>query len=222
VAGIEAAGGRALAVRCDVSKDDDLEALAVRTAEAFGPADILVNNAGVMLRGPIEAMPLSEWEWIMGINFFGAVRGVNTFAPAMLARGSGHVVNVASVGGLMGGRPHSAAYSASKFALVGYSETLYVAMKSKGIGVSVLCPGGVRTALPDAIRLSAAAREGEDYGLGEAFGPEAAEPEAIAALVLDAVETGRFLILSHPIQQKLLERRVSDMQAWVENRAKAG
>ena len=123
--------------------------------------------------------------------------------------------------GRVGGRPHSASYSASKFALVGYSETLYVHFMPKGIGVSVLCPGGVRTPLPDNVRLSAAAKSPEGYGLGEAFGPEAVEPEAVAEMVLDAVEHRRFLVLTDPRQQKMLERRVADMQGWVENRARA-
>lgn len=221
VAGIEAAGGKAMAVRCDVSSDEEVDALAAATRAAFGPADILMNNAGVMLRGPMEAMPTSDWQWIMDINFFGAVRGVRAFSGDMIARGSGHIINTASIGGLVGGRPHSASYSASKFALVGYSETLYVHFMPKGIGVSVLCPGGVRTPLPDNVRLSAAAKSPEGYGLGEAFGPEAVEPEAVAEMVLDAVEHRRFLVLTDPRQQKMLERRVADMQGWVENRARA-
>lgn len=220
VAGIVAAGGEAMAVPCDVSVDAEVDALAAQTTDTFGPADILMNNAGVMLRGPLEKMPIAEWEWIMGINFFGAVRGVRAFLPAMLERGSGHIVNTASIGGLVGGRHHSAGYSASKFALVGFSETLYAYAKGKGVGVSVLCPGGVRTNLPEQIRISEAADDGADYG--ENFGPEAADPADVAALVLDAVASGQFLILTDARHQKMLERRVADPQAWVAMRAKAG
>lgn len=216
---IRAAGGEAVAVRCDVSSDADVDALAAATEAAFGPADVLMNNAGVMLRGPLEKMPIADWQWIMDINFFGAVRGVRAFLPAMLARGSGHIVNTASIGGLLGGRPHSAGYSASKFALVGYSETLHAHVRPKGVGVSVLCPGGVRTNLPEQIRLSEAAEGPEGYGLDEAFGPEAAEPDAVAKLVLDAVAEDRFLILTDPRHQPMLERRVKDLQGWVEMRA---
>jgi len=219
---IAAAGGRALAQCCDVSSDADVEALAAATTEAFGAADILMNNAGVMLRGPLERMPIADWQWIMDINFLGAVRGVRAFLPAMLARGSGHIVNTASIGGLVGGRPHSAGYSASKFALVGFSETLAVYARPQGVGVSVLCPGGVRTNLPEQIRLSDAAEGPEGYGLEEAFGPDAVEPEAVAALVLDAVAEGRFLVLTDPRHQKMLERRAGDMDAWVATRAAAG
>lgn len=219
---IAATGGRALAQRCDVSSDADVEALAAATTAAFGAVDILMNNAGVMLRGPLEKMPISDWQWIMDINFLGAVRAVRAFLPAMLARGSGHIVNTASIGGLIGGRPHSAGYSASKFALVGFSETLAVHAGSRGVGVSVLCPGGVRTNLTEQIRLSDAAEGPEGYGLEEAFGPDAVEPEAAAAQVLDAVVERRFLVLTDPRHQKMLERRVSDLDAWVAARAAAG
>lgn len=218
---IAGAGGQALAVRCDVASDADVEALADETTARFGPADILMNNAGVMLRGPLEKMPIADWQWIMDINFLGAVRGVRAFLPAMLARGSGHIVNTASIGGLIGGRPHSAGYSASKFALVGYSETLAVHAGPRGVGVSVLCPGGVRTNLPEQIRLSDAADGPEGYGLDDAFGPDAVEPDAAAALVLDAIVEKRFLILTDPRHQKMLERRTSDLDAWVAARAAA-
>ena len=219
---IAAAGGRALAQRCDVSSDADVEALAAATTAAFGAADILMNNAGVMLRGPLEKMPISDWQWIMDINFLGAVRGVRAFLPPMLERGSGHIVNTASIGGLVGGRPHSASYSASKFALVGFSETLAIHARSGGVGVSVLCPGGVRTNLPEQIRLSDAADGPEGYGLDEGFGSDAVAPEAAAALVLDAVVEGRFLVLTDSRHQKMLERRAGDMDSWVAARAAAG
>lgn len=217
---ITAAGGQALAVRCDVSSDAEVDALAAATTARFGPADILMNNAGVMLRGPLERMPISDWQWILDINFLGAVRGVRAFLPAMIARGSGHIVNTASIGGLIGGRPHSAGYSASKFALVGFSETLHAYAAAKGIGVSVLCPGGVRTNLIEQIRLSDAAEGPEGYGLDETFGADAADPATVAALVLDAVAERRFLVLTDPRHTAMLARRAGDIEAWV--RARAG
>lgn len=212
-------GPRALPVRCDVTSDADMEALAKAAEARFGKVEILMNNAGVMLRGPLEKMPIAEWQWILDVNFLGAVRGVRTFLPGMLERGSGHIINTASIGGLIGGRPHSAGYSASKFALVGYSETLYTYARPRGVGVSVLCPGGVRTNLPEQIRLSEAADGPEGYGLDEAFGPDAVEPSAVAARVLDAVADGRFMILTDDRHEAMLRRRAADPQAWVETRA---
>lgn len=216
---VAAGGGKVLAQRCDVSRDEDVSALAAVTAERFGPADILMNNAGVMLRGPLERMPIAEWQWILDINFLGAVRGVQAFLPAMLARGSGHIVNTASIGGLIGGRPHSAGYSASKFALVGYSETLHAYATPRGVGVSVLCPGGVRTNLPEQIRLSEAAAGPEGYGLEEGFGPDAVEPADVAAKVLDGIATRRFMIFTDARHPPMLARRAADIEAWVTMRA---
>lgn len=218
---IAAGGGRAVALRCDVARDEDLDRLARATAERFGPADILMNNAGVMLRGPLEKMPVSDWQWIMDINFFGAVRGLRAFLPEMIARGSGHIVNTASIGGLVGGRPHSAGYSASKFALAGLSETLHAYLAPKGIGVSVLCPGGVRTNLMEQVRLSEAAPSRDGFGLDETFGADAAEPDAVAGLVLDAVLSGQFLIFSDPRHKTMLARKWADPEAYVAARAKA-
>jgi NAD(P)-dependent dehydrogenase (short-subunit alcohol dehydrogenase family) len=201
--------------------DADVDAFAAAAVERFGQVDILMNNAGVMLRGPPEAMPISDWEWIFGINVFGPVRGLRAFLPAMLARGAGHVVNTASIGGLIGGRWHSAGYSASKFAVVGLSETLAAWLRPKGIGVSVLCPGGVRTNLPEQFRLSSAAADAAPYGMNESFGPSAVTPEAVAALVLDAVEENRFLILTDPSHPRMLARKAADPEAYIAMRARA-
>jgi NAD(P)-dependent dehydrogenase (short-subunit alcohol dehydrogenase family) len=209
-------------VRCDVSRDEDVDALAAQAEARFGQVDVLMNNAGVMLRGPPEAMPIADWEWIFGINFFGPLRGVRAFLPAMIARGSGHIVNTASIGGLIGGRWHSAGYSASKFALVGLSETLCLYLKPKGVGVSVLCPGGVTTNLPEQFRLSSVVTDPAPYDMDETFGPGATTPEAVAALVLDAVEADQFLILTDPSHQPLLARKAADPQGYINLRTRAG
>jgi NAD(P)-dependent dehydrogenase (short-subunit alcohol dehydrogenase family) len=221
-AALEASGVPVLAVHCDVSRDEEVDALAAQVAARFGPVDVLMNNAGVMLRGPPEAMPIAEWEWIFGINFFGPLRGVRAFLPAMIARGSGHIVNTASIGGLIGGRWHSAGYSASKFALVGLSETLCVYLRPKGVGVSVLCPGGVTTNLPEQFRLSSVVTDPAPYDMDEAFGPGACTPEEVAARVLDAVEGDQFLILTDPGHQPLLARKAADPQGYINLRTRLG
>ncbi|MGH6985386.1 MAG: SDR family oxidoreductase [Caulobacteraceae bacterium] len=216
---ISALGAQGLAVHCDVSSDDDVDALAARAVQRFGQVDILMNNAGVMLRGHIEKIAIAEWEWIFGINFLGPVRGLRSFLPAMIARGDGYIINTASIGGLMGGRPHSAGYSASKFALVGLSETLYMYLKPKGIGVSVLCPGGVSTNRGlDLRRVSVNETDTSDLGLDETYSPAAAEPALVADLVLQAVADRQFLILTDPRHQKMLERRTSNIQAFADQR----
>ncbi len=218
---ISAVGAKALAVQCDVSSDTQVDELADRARRAFGDVDILMNNAGVMLRGKLQEMPMDEWDWIFGINFFGVVRGIRAFVPRMIERGSGHVVNTASIGGLLGGRPHSAAYSASKFAVVGLSETLFVHLVPKGIGVSVLCPGAVRTNLIEGIRFSTTVDDPEDYGGSEQFGPQAAEPDDVARLVLNAIETKQFMILTDPRHHTVLVRKAQDIQAYLNARVES-
>jgi NAD(P)-dependent dehydrogenase (short-subunit alcohol dehydrogenase family) len=209
-------------VHCDVSSDAQVGELAARARATFGHVDILMNNAGVMLRGRPEEMPIDEWEWIFGINFFGVVRGIRAFVPQMIARGSGHVINTASIGGLHGGRWHSAGYSSSKFAVVGLSETLFMYLKPQSIGVSVLCPGGVRTNLLEGIRFSTTVDDPEKFGGSEEFGPQAVEPEDVAPLVLDAIETKRFLILTDPRYQTTLQRKAADVDAYLNMRAGSG
>src|SRR5262249_56220404 len=112
-AGIARLGRRALAVHCDVAQDADVERLGEAALSAMGCVDILMNNAGVVLRGALEQIPMADWEWSFGINLLGVVRGIRTFLPHMLERGSGHIINTGSVAGLIAltgeGAPHVAA-----------------------------------------------------------------------------------------------------------------
>src|SRR2546425_9888043 len=102
-----------------------------------------MNTAGVVLRGALEQIPMADWEWSFDINFLGVVRGIRTFLPHMLERGSGYIINTGSVTGLVALTGEGAPYVASKFAIVGLSEALALYARPRGIGVSVLCPGSV-------------------------------------------------------------------------------
>ena len=104
-AAVEALGRRALALRCDVTSDADVERLAEVAIAEMEHVDVLMNNAGVVLCGALESMPVADWQWEFDINVFGVVRGLRAFLPHMLARGSGYVVNTASMAGLFGSRP---------------------------------------------------------------------------------------------------------------------
>src|SRR5438067_2746036 len=146
-AAVEALGRRALAVRCDVARDDDVERLARTAIGEMGQVDVLMNNAGVVLCGALEDIPVADWQWEFDVNVFGVVRGVRAFLPHMLARGSGYVVNTASMAGLFALTGPGAPYVASKFAVVGLSEALALYLRPRGLGVSVLCPGAVDTNL---------------------------------------------------------------------------
>ncbi len=172
--------------------------LDVRDAKAFaalrdamfdqaGVPDILVNNAGVGMSGRFIDTSLADWDWIMGINFGGVVNGCHYFAPAMVSRGYGHIVNMASGLGLVGG-PNLAAYAASKFAVVGLSESLRVELARDGVGVSTICPGIVNTGITDRMRVttgeqSEARRKASAFYNKRAYGPEGIAQAVVRAVV---------------------------------------
>ncbi|MFQ5691957.1 MAG: SDR family NAD(P)-dependent oxidoreductase, partial [Nitrospinota bacterium] len=140
---IRSAGGSAEVFPCDVSDSETYRKTARAILDA-GPVDILVNNAGYGFVGPFLRYSPEEVERLMRTNFHGAVLGVFHFAPAMKERGAGHIVNLASLAGLVP-VPYLGAYSASKFALVALSQTLRFELAPYGVGVSAVCPGAVDT-----------------------------------------------------------------------------
>ena len=141
-----------LAVRTDVSKVEQVDALAAATIERFGAVHVLCNNAGVAGKGDPWFGGIESWQWVMGVNFWGVVHGIRAFLPHIAASGTGHIVNTASMAGLMPG--FSPAYDASKHAVVAISEGLYSTLRTAGlpIGVSCLCPGWIRTGILDSDR----------------------------------------------------------------------
>lgn len=129
---------------CDVSDKSQVKKAAAKIIERYGFVDILINNAGFNIHGEFEKLSLEEIESIMAVNYSGIAYMMKEFLPSMLERHKGHVVNISSVAGLTGS-PKSAAYAASKFAVVGLSESLYFELKDKGINISVVCPGAFKT-----------------------------------------------------------------------------
>jgi NAD(P)-dependent dehydrogenase (short-subunit alcohol dehydrogenase family) len=141
---VRSAGGAAAVVSCDVAKKEQVEALPELMKERFGGTDLVFNNAGVAASGPVGEIPLSDWEWLMGINLWGVIYGCLAFLPHFRAQRSGHFVNVASAAGLLAG-PRLAPYNVAKAGVIALSETLCVELEPDGIGVTVLCPTFVRT-----------------------------------------------------------------------------
>jgi NAD(P)-dependent dehydrogenase (short-subunit alcohol dehydrogenase family) len=193
-----------LAVPTDVSREDAVQALAAATLERFGRVDVVCNNAGVAAPGDPWFGPLSSWEWVMNVNFWGVVHGCRTFLPHLA--GGGHIVNTSSIAGLFPG--FAASYDASKHAVVAMSESLYntIEIAKLPIGVSVLCPGWVRTRIIDAERnwpASLGDRPADDpaRAITEPYVRRAIEegstPAFVADAVADAVQAGRFWILPH-------------------------
>jgi len=204
---IAARGVEVLAVRTDVSKETEVNALAAAAIERFGAVHIVCNNAGVAGKGDPWAGPIAAWEWTMGVNFWGVVYGVRAFLPHLVASGGGHIVNTASVAGLYPG--FSPAYDASKHAVVAITESLYNSMQAAmlPIGVSCLCPYWVRTGIIDADRnwpaelgeapVSDAIAEVSLAHVRRAIA-EATPPAVVADLVLESIVADRYWVFPHP------------------------
>lgn len=129
---------------CDVSDPEQVHGMIGKVLADYGPVDILINNAGIGMRKPFHETDLATIEAIMRINYLGAVHCTHALLPSMIARRSGHIVNISSVAGHIG-TLNMAAYCASKFAMNGWSESLYHELKPLGVKVSVVCPGPVHT-----------------------------------------------------------------------------
>jgi NAD(P)-dependent dehydrogenase (short-subunit alcohol dehydrogenase family) len=221
---IAALGQRALAVHCDVSVDADLNRLARVTLAELGPVDLMMNTAGVVLRGALEAIDLDDWQWCFGINVFGVVRGLHAFLPAMLGRGSGYVVNTASMAGLVALTGEGAPYVATKFAVVGLTEALALYCRPRGIGVSLLCPGGVATNLAETGRSIGMTpqREAAETRVAQTVqGGTEMQASEVAACVVEAVQANRFLVLPDPISEAVVRQRGADINAFLEARLAA-
>ncbi len=194
----------------DVSDAADVEALAAFTLERFGGVHVVCNNAGVSGGGLTWEVPLSVWHWVLDVNLFGVVHGVRAFLPRLLEQDEGHVVNTASVAGLLVA-PGMSPYTASKHAVVGVSESLHqeLALLGSAVRVSVLCPGFVRTRIAEA-RRNWLARYGpapaveprpEDEAArrrGEEAIASGLDPEAVAEAVRSAILEERLWVLTHP------------------------
>lgn len=217
----------------DVSDAESVDALARATLTRFGAVHVVCNNAGVHRGGPAWEIPLPMWEWIVGVNLFGLVHGVRSFLPHLIAQGEGHMVNTASVGGLLAG-PWMSPYHATKHAAVALSESLFHELAAIGspVRVSVLCPGMVRT------RIHEAARNWPDrYGPWPVVqdSPQVArwrqvtsarvtagqDPALIAAAVRDAIVGERFWILTHPEYDSAIIENYTDAVEGREPRSQA-
>jgi NAD(P)-dependent dehydrogenase (short-subunit alcohol dehydrogenase family) len=218
---LRAITGDVLAVRTDVRRPEEVEALADATRERFGNTHILCNNAGVGSGGLIETMSLDDWRWTIDVNLWGVIHGLHNFLPAMRASGEPcHVVNTASMAGLVS-NPGMGVYNATKQAVVAISETLALECQGSNVGVSVLCPGWVNTRINESARNAPA-----DHLLSQpseeaiAMQNQITEllraglaPEAVAAAVVAAIEENRLYILTHPDFMPMFEARAAAILA---------
>ncbi len=182
-------GATAEAHVVDVSDWDDMQALAAKVHKAHGALDILVNNAGVGLGGDFLSTPIEDWQWVIGINLFGVVHGCKLFAPAMVERRAGHIVNVASAAGYYAA-PDMTAYSASKHAVMGLSEALRAELAAHGVGVSSICPGIINTNIVASGRMRGSTGAAQDK-IAALYRRRNYGPEHVAAAISAAIRYNR-------------------------------
>jgi NAD(P)-dependent dehydrogenase (short-subunit alcohol dehydrogenase family) len=212
----------ALAIVADVSNPDDVAALARQALDRFGAVHLVCNNAGIGPMAPLAELTLQDWRWMIDVNLWGVIHGVTAFLPILRANADGgHIVNTASMAGLMP-VPTLVAYCTSKYAIVGLSEAMALDLAAEGsrIGVSILCPGPVRSELgtstrnrPDA--LSGGLRD-VDLEASVQFEGQAVDwlsAEATAALVIDGILADRLYIVTHPDMLADLQARHRPLEA---------
>jgi NAD(P)-dependent dehydrogenase (short-subunit alcohol dehydrogenase family) len=217
-------GGKAEAVSVDVSDAGSLEGLAAQTLERFGRVDVLCNNAGVSTFNLIQDQTLDDWRWVLDVDLWGVVHGLHAFLPILRRQGTpAHIVNTASIAGLLSGVAFIGPYAAAKAAVVSISETLSQELAIAGlpIGVSVLCPSSVDTKVMESER-SRPARLGTEQrqesaeavrlAIRDSFtGPTGLTPAHVARCVLAAIRAGEFWIITHPGERPAVENRFTAM-----------
>jgi NAD(P)-dependent dehydrogenase (short-subunit alcohol dehydrogenase family) len=192
---IEADGGDALALRCDVAQIDDVTVLAIQAQSWFGgPPTVVINNAGVGAGGlPIGEMSLDDWQWVFDINLWGPIHGCHVFAPILREAGYGGIINVASAAAF-GAAPGMAAYNVSKAGTLSLSETLAAELSGTGVNVTVLCPTFVKTNIVDAGRISDKSTQLADRLMRwTGF-----SPERVARICLDTLDRGGLYCMPQP------------------------
>ena len=222
VASLSGSGREIRGIVCDVADPASVDAAAQATFSAFGKVHILCNNAGVGARGGIDRVALDNWRWVIDVNLMGVVNGVRAFLPHMRAHGEGgHIVNTASIAGMINRSHGFAPYPATKYAVVGMSEGLAMEVKPFGIGVSILCPGVVRTNI-----LESARNRPERYGPttpADTANPLYAwlaeqvrtgmDPAEVARQVLAAIRNDELYVFTHPETGEAIQERFRSILA---------
>jgi NAD(P)-dependent dehydrogenase (short-subunit alcohol dehydrogenase family) len=194
----------AIALSTDVRSDASVRSLARDSVKAMGRVDVVVNAAGVLLQGKLDKISGDDWTWMLETNLVGAVRTSMAFLPHMTARGSGHIVNVVSYGGLLQSDPMSMPYDTSHAALAAFTEGLARQLHGTGVGVSIFCPGakgpriGQNTRSRGVGRLFSNPDKGQDNSV---------QLEQLASALIEGLHRSRFLILGDPSEASMFEGR---------------
>jgi len=225
---VRAKGRRAISVVCDVTDLDSVRALAETTKAELGAYHVVCNNAGVISGGPTAEMSPAEWDWVLDVDLQGVVNGVIAFLPGLVEQGEGHIVNTASIAGLVPmAAPGVINYTTAKYGVVGITETLHDELAPTGVGASALCPGVVNTRISQSARNRPDSAGGpvseEDMGpplelppgmeIPRIIGANVQEPDAIAARVVEGVKANDLYIVTHPETREAVEERFAAIMA---------
>ncbi len=224
IAEFRTAGTDAVGMHCDVSVHEQVQALAALATETYGGVHILCNNAGIGIPTATLPMKLSDWRWILDVDLYGPIYGVEVFLPIMEAQGEGHINSTSSMAGLFAGG-FMGAYNVAKHGVVALMATLArdLAGRKSPITASVLCPGPINTNISRhsvAYRPGRAKPKADSAGAGQAAAgiqkmleEQGMNPDDVGTLVLNAVRSGQFWILTHPGMAKIITKQASALAA---------
>jgi len=217
-------GRRAEVIRCDVADDASVIAMKDKAIKAFGNIDILINNAGVGVRGLLENIGLEDWKYIINTNLMGYIRNVHAFLPHFMQRGSGYIVNVSSIQALAyASEILNIAYIATKAGIIGFTDGISAYLRPKGILVSCLVPGAVRTEISNNSRFvgpEEQIRQMKEDNKKFWELPIFLTPEQEAAGLLDGMRKEEYMICVPPAMAEMLKpqgRDIEKLNAWVAN-----
>ena len=225
---VRAKGRRAIAVVCDVTDLDSVRGLAEAAKTELGAYHVVCNNAGVISGGPTAEMSPAEWDWVLDVDLQGVVNGVIAFLPGLVEQGEGHIVNTASIAGLVPmAAPGVINYTTAKYGVVAITETLHDELAPTGVGASALCPGVVNTRISQSARNRPESAGGpvseEDMGpplelppgmeMPRIIGANVREPDEMAARVVEGVKNNDLYIVTHPETREAVEERFAAIMA---------
>jgi NAD(P)-dependent dehydrogenase (short-subunit alcohol dehydrogenase family) len=218
---VMAKGVRAITLKVDVSNAQQLEVFRDQTLTRLGGVHVVCNNAGVSPLGAVWENTPADWQWILGVNLWGVIHGVRAFAPHLIGQDEGHIVNTASVAGLIS-PPGSGAYNVTKHGVVALSESLHHDLRERNsrVGVSVLCPAYVPTGIVDSERnrpkeLGVSKKSAETLAreamLRKAVTSGKISADQVAQAVVAGIKEERFYILTHPRIKGAIQARMEDI-----------
>lgn len=210
---IERLGCQAIPLPADVSDFYAVKEMMEKALSKTGNIDILINVAGKAIIAPLERIDIDEWRQVLGVDLFGALHTVHCLYPHMMKRGSGHIVNVASVAGLFALPPYNAPYYVSKFGVVGFSEALMLEGSLHGINVTCICPGGVKTPIYDTSPFKGFAEEARKKAKSLLLA-SAEEPEDTARAIVNAVTSNKYLVVTTSLAKSAYFLRRHFSKVW--------